>query len=144
VIGDFQLRCVQDPEWRPDPCHLGTVFKKLTANQEKLMNVHALRLRSRLLGIVFAMTALIALQAANGYVVRNLVSDIPDLADKTDPNLVGAWGISESPKSPFWIADAGTGGHRLATYIDAEPQPCRDRNQCARQSAPPAFLIVRF
>jgi uncharacterized protein (TIGR03118 family) len=73
------------------------------------MDVHALRQRSTFLGIVFAMTVPIALHAANGYVVRNLVSDIPDLADKTDPNLVGAWGISESPKSPFWVADAGTG-----------------------------------
>jgi uncharacterized protein (TIGR03118 family) len=42
-------------------------------------------------------------------VVRNLTSDIPDLADYTDPNLKGAWGISESSKSPFWIADAATG-----------------------------------
>jgi uncharacterized protein (TIGR03118 family) len=73
------------------------------------MDVHALRFRSGLLGILFAMTAPMALHAANGYVVRNLVSDIPDLADFTDPNLVGAWGITESAKSPFWISDAGTG-----------------------------------
>ena len=50
-----------------------------------------------------------ALQAQNAYVVRNLTSDIPDLADYTDPNLKGAWGISESSKSPFWISDAATG-----------------------------------
>jgi len=41
--------------------------------------------------------------------VRNLTSDIPDLADYTDPNLKGAWGISESSGSPFWISDAGSG-----------------------------------
>ena len=39
----------------------------------------------------------------------NLVSDIPGLAHVTDPNLVNSWGISESPKSPFWISDNGTG-----------------------------------
>jgi hypothetical protein len=49
------------------------------------------------------------LQADNAYLVRNLVSDIPDLADNTDPNLMGAWGISESSGSPFWISDAGSG-----------------------------------
>jgi uncharacterized protein (TIGR03118 family) len=42
----------------------------------------------------------------------NLVSDIPGLAQVTDPNLVNAWGISESPGptgSPFWISDNGKG-----------------------------------
>src|SRR5271156_3508317 len=51
----------------------------------------------------------VSLRASNAYVVRNLTSDIPDLADYTDPNLKGAWGISESSKSPFWISDAATG-----------------------------------
>ena len=50
-----------------------------------------------------------ALQAANGYLVRNLVSDIPFLADNTDPNLAGAWGIAQSATSPFWISDSGVG-----------------------------------
>jgi uncharacterized protein (TIGR03118 family) len=50
-----------------------------------------------------------ALCAANAYIVRNLTSDIPNLADYTDPNLKGAWGISESSSSPFWISDAATG-----------------------------------
>jgi uncharacterized protein (TIGR03118 family) len=31
------------------------------------------------------------------------------LADYTDPHLKGAWGISESSSSPFWISDAGSG-----------------------------------
>jgi uncharacterized protein (TIGR03118 family) len=59
---------------------------------------------------VFALAALPgSLGAANAYLVRYLVSDIPDLADQTDPSLVGAWGISESATSPFWISDAGSG-----------------------------------
>jgi len=61
-------------------------------------------------GFVLCLAALPgSLRAANAYVVRNLVSDIPDLADHTDPNLKGAWGISESASSPFWISDAATG-----------------------------------
>jgi uncharacterized protein (TIGR03118 family) len=74
------------------------------------MQVHVLRNRIAFLGIVFALAAApTALRASNAYIVRNLVSDIPDLADFTDPNLKGAWGIAESGKSPFWISDASTG-----------------------------------
>jgi uncharacterized protein (TIGR03118 family) len=54
-----------------------------------------------------------SLKAENAYLVRNLVSDIPDLADHSDSHLVGAWGISESPTSPFWISDAGAGSTTL-------------------------------
>jgi uncharacterized protein (TIGR03118 family) len=64
---------------------------------------------------LFALVASGTLRADNAYLVRNLVSDIPDLADYTDPNLKGAWGISESSGSPFWIADAGSGLSTLYT-----------------------------
>jgi uncharacterized protein (TIGR03118 family) len=47
--------------------------------------------------------------ASNSYIVRNLTSDVPGLADYTDPNLKGAWGIAESGSSPFWISDDGSG-----------------------------------
>jgi len=43
----------------------------------------------------------------NIYVQHNLVSDVPGLADVTDPNLVDPWGISMSATSPFWVSDAG-------------------------------------
>ena len=39
----------------------------------------------------------------------NLVSDLPGVAATTDPNLVNAWGISESSGSPFWISDNNSG-----------------------------------
>ena len=58
---------------------------------------------------LFTLAASHPLDANDAYLVHNLVSDIPDLADYTDPNLLGAWGISESPGSPFWISDAGAG-----------------------------------
>ncbi len=49
----------------------------------------------------------------------NLVSDLPGVADVTDPNLVNPWGISESGGSPFWIADNNSGLSTL--YSTATP-----------------------
>jgi len=43
------------------------------------------------------------------YAQHNIISDVPGLADHTDPNLVNAWGLDASPTSPWWIADNGTG-----------------------------------
>ncbi len=57
----------------------------------------------------FALLAPKSLEADDAYLVHYLVSDIPDLADYTDAHLMGAWGISESGSSPFWISDAGSG-----------------------------------
>src|SRR5579862_4180116 len=42
------------------------------------------------------------------YVQTNLVSDIPGLAQTTDPNLKNPWGVSFSATSPFWVSDAGS------------------------------------
>ena len=47
--------------------------------------------------------------AASGYIQHNLVSDVPLLADLTDPNLVNPWGISFTASSPFWLCDQRTG-----------------------------------
>jgi uncharacterized protein (TIGR03118 family) len=46
---------------------------------------------------------------ADVYVQTNLVSDVPGLANTTDPNLVNPWGISFTATSPFWVADQGSG-----------------------------------
>ena len=42
------------------------------------------------------------------YLQHNLVSDLPGLADRVDPNLVNPWGIAFGPTTPFWIADNHT------------------------------------
>ena len=47
--------------------------------------------------------------ATNVYVQHNLVSDIPGMADVTDPNLVNPWGISETASSPLWVTDHDKG-----------------------------------
>ncbi len=43
------------------------------------------------------------------YFQENLVSDLPGVADRTDPNLVNPWGIAHGPTTPFWIADNHNG-----------------------------------
>ena len=58
--------------------------------------------------------------AANRYTQHNLVSDVPGLADQTDPNLVNPWGISMSSTSPFWISNNHSG---TATLYDGQGQP---------------------
>jgi uncharacterized protein (TIGR03118 family) len=50
-----------------------------------------------------------ALRAQLDFSQTNLVSDLPGVAKFTDPQLVNPWGIAESPGSPFWIANNGTG-----------------------------------
>src|SRR5258708_36867600 len=45
----------------------------------------------------------------NAYVIHNLVSDLPGVADVTDTNLVNPWGIAFSSSSLFWISDNHSG-----------------------------------
>jgi uncharacterized protein (TIGR03118 family) len=58
---------------------------------------------------MLALIGFATIASAQHYVQTNLVSDIPHLAAKTDPNLVNAWGIAFTPGSPAWVADNGTG-----------------------------------
>ncbi len=44
----------------------------------------------------------------NVFVVHNLVSDQAGVADRVDPNLVNAWGLTSLPTSPWWVADNET------------------------------------
>jgi uncharacterized protein (TIGR03118 family) len=53
----------------------------------------------------------------------NLVSDLPGAAAVTDPNLVNAWGISESSGSPFWISDNNAGLSTLYVVPGANNAP---------------------
>ena len=42
------------------------------------------------------------------YLQTNLVSDIPGIAQSTDPNLRNPWGVSFSTVSPFWVSNAAS------------------------------------
>ncbi len=63
-----------------------------------------------LTAIAVSASAAPATSTPSGTVVQtNLVSDLPGVADVTDPNLVNPWGISESATSPFWLSDNNSG-----------------------------------
>jgi uncharacterized protein (TIGR03118 family) len=51
-------------------------------------------------------------------VQTNIASDIPGLAQLTDPHLVNPWGLSFLPTSPLWVSNAGTS---TATLISGAP-----------------------
>ncbi len=54
------------------------------------------------------------------FIRDNLVSDLPDLAERIDPNLVGPWGIAADPNSLIWVASNGAG---LATAYEPNGAP---------------------
>jgi uncharacterized protein (TIGR03118 family) len=60
-------------------------------------------------GAVLVVSASVAPATAQKLDQTNLVSDIPGLAQLTDPDLRNAWGISFGPMTPFWISDNGSG-----------------------------------
>ena len=59
-------------------------------------------------------------QARNSYTRTDLVSDIPGLAQQTDPNLVNPWGLTLG--NEFWVANNGTGTSTLYD-LDGNPLP---------------------
>src|SRR5215813_4805925 len=65
--------------------------------------------------VLFAVVFSAASAVAQRFQQTNIVSDVPNLAITTDPNLVNAWGIAFAPGNPIWIADNGTG---LSTLYD--------------------------
>lgn len=50
----------------------------------------------------------------------NLTSDIPDVGDFNDTNLVNPWGLVAAPGGPWWISDNGTG---LSTLYNGAGKP---------------------
>ena len=48
----------------------------------------------------------------NHYLIHNLVSDLPGIADHQDADLVNAWGNGFGP-TPFWIGNNHTGTSTL-------------------------------
>src|SRR4051812_46203519 len=50
---------------------------------------------------------------ADEYQTHFLVSNVPGLADVTDPNLSDPWGISFTATSPFWISNHLSGTSTL-------------------------------
>jgi uncharacterized protein (TIGR03118 family) len=61
-----------------------------------------------LIALLSLTTALICVPAQAQYRQRNIVSDIPGMAELTDPNLINPWGASRNATSPFWVSNAGS------------------------------------
>jgi len=57
---------------------------------------------------------------SGGYLQANIISDVPGLAQNTDPNLKNPWGIDFLPGGPFWISDNLTG---LSSVVDCQGMP---------------------
>jgi uncharacterized protein (TIGR03118 family) len=54
----------------------------------------------------------------NTYLVHNLISDLANIADHQDSNLVNQWGVGFGP-TPFWVGNNGTGTATLYTGTGA-------------------------
>jgi len=80
--------------------------------------------RLSILNFVLGAALMLALgsTASAQYQQKNLVSDLPNVADHLDPNLVNSWGITFPPTGPFWISDNGAGVSTLYTG-DGDPFP---------------------
>ena len=81
--------------------------------------------RGRRVWPVLVLTAILtASEAVAGtfYTRTNLVSDIPGIAGFTDTNLTGAWGITRSASSPWWV-NSTLGGVSLVFNGAGEPFP---------------------
>ena len=69
------------------------------------------------LALTLAVALTTAAQGATNFTQHNLTADTAGAADNTDPNLIGTWGISASPTSPFWVSNTTTGTSTLYNGI---------------------------
>jgi uncharacterized protein (TIGR03118 family) len=87
----------------------------------RLRNVLALGLVAAL-AILAPVASAGASQPDNSYHQTNLVSDLPGMAQLTDPDVVNPWGLAASPTSPVWVANNGTGKATLYRgFVDGSP-----------------------
>jgi uncharacterized protein (TIGR03118 family) len=87
----------------------------------RLCNVLTLCLVTALVALAPAAGAAAA-QPGNAYHQTNLVSDLPGMAQLTDPDLVNPWGMSAGPMTPIWVSDNGTGKATLYRgFVNGNP-----------------------
>jgi uncharacterized protein (TIGR03118 family) len=80
--------------------------------------------------LLFLLCAAVQVSAQH-YQQTNLVSDVPGLAARTDPDLVNPWGLIATGTSPWWVSDNGTGvstlyngaGVKQTTRVIVAPPP---------------------
>lgn len=64
---------------------------------------------TRAIAAFVATVSIASTSSASPFTQTNLVSNVPGLAQLTDPNLRNPWGLSFAPTGPFWISDQATG-----------------------------------
>jgi uncharacterized protein (TIGR03118 family) len=79
--------------------------------------------------------------AAQFYTQHNLVSDIPGLADHTDPSLVNPWGLVASTSSPFWVSNNGTATSTLYNGTGAKVALTNLACQCVIVPGAPTGVV---
>ena len=77
------------------------------------MPTHTRKFRSWMQASLLTCWLAASLPAATGYLVHNLVSDLPGLADHVDKNLVNPWGNAFGAATPFWISNNHSGTSTL-------------------------------
>jgi uncharacterized protein (TIGR03118 family) len=80
-------------------------------------SIHRIVKAACTIALAFAPTCIYA--DSLGFIQTNLVSDVPNLANVTDPNLKNPWGVSFSATSPFWVSNQGTGTSTLYNGVGA-------------------------
>jgi len=98
-------------------------------NQVSSVGRRTLQLAGFIFG--FALSAAVGADPGN-YIVHNLVSNQPNVADHQDGNLQNAWGIVFGPTNPVWVSDNTSG---VATVYDGFGNP-------VLTGSPPAPLVV--
>src|SRR5260370_41220107 len=82
------------------------------------MHIHPFPTRPRLLAVVITIAMLLLLLVpvaayahdnpnTGCYQQTNLVSDLPNIAQFQDPNLLNPWCLSHTPTSTWWESDNG-------------------------------------
>jgi uncharacterized protein (TIGR03118 family) len=100
--------------------NLKTLLGLLNLLWEEL-SMHDLSKYAKLSVAMALATFVPALTPAQHYTQKNLISDIPGMADKTDPNLKNPWGLTRSPTgSPWWIANNNSG---TSSLVDGSGNP---------------------
>jgi uncharacterized protein (TIGR03118 family) len=89
----------------------------------------------RMTQVLLLATLQTAAFAGAGFVQHNLVSDIPGLADQTDPNMVNPWGMASSATSPLWISNNHSG---TTTVYNGSGQPFPAANPLVVQIPAPS------
>src|SRR5215216_2051024 len=96
-----------DPQGGSMPAPTGPSPRRRPNRFGRLLGVVALALATALVALAPAAPAATS-HSANAYHQTNLVSDLPGLAQLTDPDLVNPWGLAAGPTTPMWVAVNGS------------------------------------